>query len=129
MTASGSSEPVVPTSGIDAIEACVRDYVEGWYQGDTERIDRCFHPDLVKRILDPASATGELRVVTKQRMVELTAAGGGGDAGAEFEIVVHDISDTIASAQVLSAEYLDYLHMVKTPSGWRIANVLFRTLD
>ena len=129
MTAPSSSQSAVPASEIQAIEACVSDYVEGWYQGDTERIDRCFHPDLVKRILDPESASGALRAVTKARMVELTAAGGGGDASAEFEIMVHDISDTIASAQVQSPEYLDYLHMVKAPSGWRIANVLFRTLD
>lgn len=129
MTVPGSSDSAMPASEFGAIEACVRDYVEGWYQGDAQRIDHCFHPDLVKRILDTGSATGELRMVTKSRMVELTAAGGGEDADAEFAIVVHDVSDTIASAQVLSPEYLDYLHLVKTPAGWRIANVLFRTLD
>ena len=33
-----------------AIENTVRDYVEGWYKGDTVRISRSLHDDLVKRI-------------------------------------------------------------------------------
>ena len=39
--------------------------------------------------------------------------------------MIDNISANIASVRVLSPEYLDYLHLVKTPDGWRIANVLF----
>lgn len=34
-----------------AAESIARDYIEGWYTGDAERMDRAFHEDLVKRML------------------------------------------------------------------------------
>jgi len=116
-------------SDLEAITATIRDYIDGWYQGDTARMERCLHHDLVKRILAAEGSDGELRAVTKSRMVDLTAAGGGKDPDATSEIVVHHISGDIATAQVLSPEYLDYLHLVRTPDGWRIANILFETRE
>ena len=44
----------------------------------------------------------------------------------EFEILIDDISTDIATVRVVSAEYLDYLHVAKTSEGWKIVNVLFR---
>ena len=111
-----------------AVEAVAADYIEGWYQGDVARMDRALHDDLAKRTMvhDEASDTQTLRVVTKQRMLELTASGGGDDPDAAFEISVDDISGEIASARTISPEYVDYLQLVKTPDGWKIANILFR---
>jgi hypothetical protein len=112
---------------VTAIDAVARDYIEGWYTGDTNRMDRALHEELVKRI--PSEGAGALRAVTKARMMELTADGGGEMPDAEFEIEVYDVSDGIASARTVSPEYIDYLHLTKTPDGWKIANVLFRTRD
>ena len=115
------------TSDIADVTATPRDYVDGWYSGDAERMDRALHPDLVKRLVDVAAGgdLGGFRTVTKERMLELTGRGGGEDPGAESEVIVDHVSGSIAAARVLSPEYLDYLHLVKTPAGWRIANVLF----
>ena len=113
-----------------AIEATVRDYVEGWYGGDAARMDRALHDDLVKRIRTADEGTGvSLREVTKERMVGLTDAGGGESPGAAHEIEIHHVSGSIASAQVRSLEYLDYLHLVETEDGWKIVNILFRTWE
>jgi hypothetical protein len=87
-------------------------------------MNRALHADLVKRIPD-ADDTESLREVSKARMVELTAEGGGDWPDAEFEIFIDDISTDIASVRVVSPEYLDYLHLAKTGDGWKIANVLF----
>lgn len=124
-----SSRPPVPVPPVESdaseIEAIARDYAEGWYTGNAERMDRALHTALVKRTAleeDP----GTLRDVTKTRMLELTADGGGGDPEADVEVFIDDVSIDIATVRVVSPEYLDYLHLVKTPSGWKIANVLFR---
>ena len=106
------------------VEAIATDYVEGWYTGDVNRMDRALHPGLVKRTMD---VEGQLRAVTRDRMIELTGEGGGEDREAEFAVTVDHISETIASARVLSPEYLDYLHLQKTSEGWKIINILFRT--
>ena len=113
----------------DAVEATIRDYIEGWYTGDAERMSRCLHDNLVKRTLAGDETSGALRELTKQRMVEVTAAGGGEDPAAAGEIVVHDISGDIASGHVLSKEYLDYIHLARTRDGWKITNILFKTRD
>jgi hypothetical protein len=106
-----------------AVEATIRDYIEGWYSASPDRMQRCLHDDLVKRT--PAEA--ELRAVSKERMVQLTAAADEVMADPAFDINVDDISQDIAAARVLSPGYLDYLHLARTPDGWKIANVLFHS--
>ena len=111
-----------------AIENTLRDYIEGWYKGDSARMDRCLHDDLVKRIplKDSTDIDVNLRMVSKSRMVALTANGGGESPDAEYQIFVDHTQQNIATARVLSLEYLDYLHLVKTNDGWKIVNILFR---
>lgn len=111
-----------------AVENALRDYIEGWYKGDTERMDRSLHEDLVKRIpIKDSSDIGiKLRMVPKSRMVELTDKGGGESPDAAYQIFVDDIEKDIATARVLSLEYLDYLHLAKTNEGWQIVNILFQ---
>jgi len=111
-----------------AIENALRDYIEGWYKADTIRMARSLHDNLVKRFAgkDSTDIDIKLRMVPKSRMVELTAKGGGENPDAEYQIFVDDIDKDIATARVLSPEYLDYLHLVKTNDGWQIVNILFR---
>lgn len=113
---------------VRAIEAVAADYIEGWYAGDSARMNRALHEDLVKRIMVEDEETGAraFRVVSKERMVEMTASGGGDQPDPEFEVFVDDISGDIAAAHTISPEYVDYLQLVRTPDGWQIANVLFR---
>lgn len=106
------------------IESAVSDYIEGWYSGDVARMDRCLHDDLAKRI--PTSADGDLRAVSKARMLELTAGGGGEMSDPEYETVVLQVSQDIASAVVTSPEYVDFLQLARTTDGWKIVNILFR---
>ena len=110
-----------------AVEAVVRDYIEGWHEGDAQRMERTLHDDLVKRCLgDGASAPDALSRVTKTQMVELTRDGGGRAPDAIAQVVVHHVEGGIASAHVATDEYLDYLHLARTGGTWRIVNDLFR---
>jgi hypothetical protein len=51
-------------------------------------------------------------------------ASGLADRGIEVDIF--DIEDDIASVLVRSEPYHEYLHLVRTREGWKIANALFR---
>lgn len=117
------------TRAVTAVETVARDYIEGWYTGDMERMDRALHADMVKRIPVVDSLGARLHPISRARMVELTANGGGENPDAVVEIFVDDVSGDIATARVLSPEYLDYLHLARTPEGWKIVNVLFRRRD
>ena len=120
----------VETAAVEAaaVEAVVRDYIDAWHAGDAQRMDRSLHDDLVKRTVDSSSpAPGGLSPVTKARMVELTRGGGGASSGAHADVVVHHVEAEIASAQVATGEYLDYLHLAKVGGAWRIVHDLFRS--
>jgi hypothetical protein len=111
----------------EAITQAVLDYFEGWFDGDVARMDRALHPHLVKRW--PGEDHGvALGITTKERMLELTAQGEGtkdaGDRTLDLEIA--DASDDIASVTVRCAVYHEYLQLVRTPDGWKIANALWR---
>ena len=107
-------------------EAAV-DYFEGWFDGDIARMDRALHPDLVKRSPGEQQAM-TLGITTKGRMLELTASGEGAEDGADrrLDVRVEDVHGDIASVTVRSAVYREYLHLVRTREGWKIANALWR---
>ncbi len=115
------------TTATELITQTALDYFEGWFDGDVERMGRALHPDLVKR--SPGGQQGAtLGITTKERMLELTAAGDGIEDGVDrrLEVEVEDVRDDIASVTVRSAVYHEYLHLVRTPEGWKIANALWR---
>lgn len=107
----------------EAIVATAVDYFEGWFDGDVARMDRALHPDLVKR-----RSGEELGITTKERMLELTATGAGAQDGEDrrLDVDVLEVHGEIATAVVRSAVYREYLHLVRTDDGWRIANALWR---
>lgn len=68
-----------------AVEAVVRDYIDGWHAGDAHRMERSLHDGLVKRTVSRSASTfSELTPVTKADMVQLTR-GGGGSPGAHAD--------------------------------------------
>ena len=58
--------------------ATVRDYFEGWFDGDPVRMERALHKDLVKR-----RAGDDLGVTTKEQMLEFTRRGEGKEDGVD----------------------------------------------
>ena len=113
-----------------AIHQTVLDYVDGWWAGDVERMERSLHPDLVKRIVVTHEGTGRslLNSTTKSAMVEYTRAGGGSaeiEQKGEVEVTLVALEGNIANVIASSARYLDYLHLAKWDGRWVIVNVLW----
>jgi ketosteroid isomerase-like protein len=105
----------------DELTRVVRDYFEGWFDGDVERMERALHDDLVKR--GPS-----LAVTSKERMLALTAQGEGRADGTDrrLDIRVEDVHGDIANVTVDSAVYREYVQLARTAEGWRIVNTLWR---
>lgn len=121
-----------PSGGTDAadVEAVVRDYIDSWHTGDAHRMERCLDDDLVKRgIIKGSPEPDVLNMVTKTQMVQLTRDGGDRSPDAEAKVLVHHVEGGLASAQVATEEYLDYLHLAKRSGTWRIVHDLFRQSD
>ena len=113
------------TSDQEAIVATALDYFEGWFDGDVARMRRALHPALAKRAQKPDSSFNE---TTAEEMIDATTRGVGKtrdvpDRAIQVEVV--DVHGDIASAIVRSAVYHEYIHLVRTSDGWRIANTLY----
>jgi hypothetical protein len=114
-----------------AVEGCVRDYYESWFQGDGERMARALHPKLAKRSFGQGvDRAAELAETSFAEMVE--AAGGSRGVprkGDRLDIRICDIGAGIASAVGYTDHYVDYLHLIETPEGWKIINAVWRWAD
>ena len=112
-----------------AIVETARDYIIGWYEGDSARMERALHPQLAKRIVrtgpDGRSTLGHM---TAAELVRGTRSGGGRNTPSEHrrsDIRILDAFGGAASVRVDAANWVDYLHLAKSDGRWLIVNVLW----
>lgn len=112
-----------------AIKQPALDYIEGWYEGDAERMERALHPDLAKRIVrtDPEgrSALGQMSALT---LIQNVRRGGGKSTPKERQqkdITILDVFENVACVKVVASDWIDYLHVAKFNGRWVIVNVLW----
>ena len=110
-----------------AIEQAARDYYEGWFEGDPDRMARCLHPRLAKRNIDqPDRADSPVDENDWESMVEGARSGRGTKhRGTPFVVTVLDATDNMASVRVEGGPYIDLLHVGRFGDTWRIVNVLW----
>lgn len=113
----------------ELIKQTALDYIEGWYEGNAERMERALHPELAKRIVrtDPKGRSG-LGQMGAMTLVQSTRAGGGKTTPKEKQqkdVTVLDIFGNTASAKVVASEWIDYMHLAKWNGRWVIVNVLW----
>jgi hypothetical protein len=109
-----------------AIEVPIRDYVQGWYDKDTDRMAKGLHPDLAKRHMNP-EATNGVEQLDLAQLLKLTPQYGGvkGDER-RMDIKILDVHGDIASAMVTSNDYVDYMHLGRRNGAWQVINALWR---
>lgn len=113
-----------------AIRATALDYVEGWYEGNAERMARALHPELVKRIVVTDTTTGKTIVegMGASVLVNSTRHGYGKQTPQERQqkdVRVLDIFGNAASAKAVMADWIDYMQLAKVDGRWVIVNVLW----
>jgi hypothetical protein len=113
-----------------SIRATALDYVEGWYEGNPERMGRALHPELVKRIVasDTATKRSVLENMGASALVNGTRHGWGKKTPKDRQqkdVTVLDIFGNAASVKAVMADWIDYLHLAKVDGRWVIVNVLW----
>ena len=115
---------------IRAVEKAALDYIEGWYEGNADRMEGCLHPDLQKREIRTLSQTGrsQFGLHTASTLIEGTRLGRGKQIPVEernIQIDVFEIFKNIASVKATSKLSTEYLHIVKYNGEWKVLNVLW----
>jgi len=117
------SQAQTPVADADkaAIKQTALDYIEGWYEGNAERMERALHPELAKRIvrsnpegrsrLDQMSAMSLVQDTPKEKQ--------------QKDVTILDVYQNAASVKVVASDWIDYLHMAKYTGRWVIVNVLW----
>jgi hypothetical protein len=113
-----------------AIRQAALDYIEGWYTGDAERMERAVHPELAKRIVgtDPQTGRSELGHQDATTLVRNTREGGGSrtpEAERLKEVTILDVYGNAATVRIEASEWIDYLHLARWNGTWKIVNVLW----
>jgi hypothetical protein len=113
-----------------AIRATALDYVEGWYQGNAERMSRAVHPELVKRIVvsDTATKHSVIQTMGATALVNGARRGWGKETPADRrqkDVTILDIFGNAASVKAMMADWIDYLQIAKVDGRWVIVNVLW----
>jgi hypothetical protein len=112
-----------------AIKQTALDYIEGWYEGNAERMDRAIHPELVKRIVR-ANEKGQsgLRQTSAISLLQDTREGYGKNTPKEKQqkdVMILDVFENTACVKIVASGWIDYLHIAKFNGRWMIINVLW----
>jgi len=114
------------TSDREAVAQVATQYFEAWFAGDPVRMRAVLHPDLAKRrAIDPGAAALALDEDTAEGMVALVDAGPHPPSSPGQDVTVLDVSGDIASVRVVSAPFVEYLHLARFGDQWLIVNALY----
>jgi hypothetical protein len=129
---SSPADPVAPVSADEeAIERAARDYVEGFYAGDLERLERGVHPSLQKLIVRRMPWAEELQRMDRETLLEHARMSAAKEAGEErrIEVAVLGVYQNTAVARIASPDFVDHAQLVRINGDWRVVNVLWAEED
>jgi hypothetical protein len=117
-------------SDSSSIRATAMDYVEGWYEGNPDRMRRALHPELVKRLVvsDTVTKRSVLQHMGASTLVNGTIHGWGREtprARQQKDVTILDVFGGAASVKAVMSDWIDYMHMAKVDGRWVIVNVLW----
>ena len=111
-----------------AIEATAHNYIDGYYEGNPQRMERALHADLAKRIVSARGEKDEVQHMTATQLVRITARGGGSgtpESQRRNDVRILDIFGNAAVVRIDASTWVDYLQIGKVDGEWVIINVLW----
>src|SRR5918993_3712857 len=105
LASTARAQTTAPNADAAAIRQTALDYIEGWYEGNAERMERALHPELAKRIVntDPRNGRNNLGQMGALTLINSTRRGGGKETPVEQrrkDVRILDIFGNAASVRV-----------------------------
>lgn len=121
---------VIAQSAADStgIRATAHDYIDGWYSGDAERMERAVHSHLAKRLVATSPQGRSMLVdLTAAELIQSTRAGYGKIPRDKWRdsVTILDIYGNDAVARIDATTWVDFLQLVKWNGTWKIVNVIW----
>ena len=115
-----------------AVTRAAMDYLEGFYEGDADKIRRGVHPDVVKygfmEERDGGYRGSAMSFADMIQFVEgVKARGDHPPDSAPKDVVLLEVLDQTAAVKVVAWWGIDYLHLAKYEGQWKVLHVLWQT--
>lgn len=122
-----------------AIEMACRNYVEGWAEGNVERVTQGVSPELVKRTISrDKDGVNSISNMGASLLINASKMNKDGNKARDFEpdknfkldVFIYDITGDYALAKTVNTKYgfFDYCQLAKFNGEWKIINVLWGML-
>jgi hypothetical protein len=111
------------------VRETIRNYIEGYYAGDAQRMAATLPPHYLKHMLH---GNIPVREKTGGQMISQVRANGPVSlppADRTEQISVLDISGNMASAKLVTPHWIDYMTLSKSNGEWKILSVVQRIDD
>ena len=124
---------VAPTADAAAVTRAARDYLEGFYEGDSTKIIRSISPSVVKYgyYIPKGASTYSGEAMTYAEMLDyvrgVKARGRPVPASAPREVALFEVLDQTAAAKVVAWWGTDYLHLARINDRWMITQVIWQS--
>ena len=113
----------------EAIRAAVVDYIEAYYTGDASRMEKSLHPHYLKHTISQLGDKLRMTEKTGLQMVQDVRSNGPTDLPAcerKKAITVLDITGDVASAKLVTTQWVDHMTLSKWNGEWKIVSVVLR---
>jgi hypothetical protein len=111
-----------------AIRATAHDYIDGWYSGDADRMERALHTHLAKRLVRVNTMQQSALVdLTAAELIQSTRAGHGKIPRDQWRdsVTILDTFGNDAVVRIDATTWVDFLEMIKWNGEWKIINVIW----
>lgn len=113
-----------------AIEKTALDYIDGFFEGNKERMTEAVHPEINKvafRVL-PKSGRGFISKMGSSMLIGYTEVKAGltPPEKRNIKVKILNVMDGMASVEIESATLWDYVQMAKMGDKWKIISVLWK---
>jgi Putative lumazine-binding len=113
-----------------AVRAAILEYIEGWYEGDSVKVQKNVHSELTKRrlVVEQGVEKSELRQESALTFLRRVQRGGGKGtplSAQKKDITVLDVHGSMATAKLEAWGWVEYMHLVKENGQWHIVNDLW----
>lgn len=113
----------------EAIKTTAMDYMEGWYEGNAERMERALYPELAKRMFSKdEKGRSVFNDMGAMKLVQGTRRGFGKETPKDKQrkdVTILDVFENVASVRADMSDWIDYMHVAKVDGKWVIVNVLW----
>ena len=129
----GAQANVAISPDAEGVTRAARDYLEGFYEGDSTKIVRSVSPTVVKYgyYVPKGDSTFRGEAMTFAEMLDyvrkVKARGRPVPADAPRQVMALEVLDQVAAAKVVAWWGTDFLHLARIDGRWMITQVIWQS--